>query len=128
LNYMLINYVDMKYDHIWSNDYIKKKKQEIKENSPYYRIVKQGSQLVYISFHIFTIYVVLLMACMRQSIISLGYVLILLPRMKDGSEVLDQRNMNQNSAQNKLQEEIDEIASKLQEMSKSGENITKEEV
>jgi parvulin-like peptidyl-prolyl isomerase len=125
---MLINYVDMKYDHIWSNDYIKKKKQEIKENSPYYRIVKQGSQLVYISFHIFTIYVVLLMACMRQSIISLGYVLILLPRMKDGSEVLDQRNMNQNSAQNKLQEEIDEIASKLQEMSKSGENITKEEV
>ena len=98
LNYMLINYVDMKYDHIWSNDYIKKKKQEIKENSPYYRIVKQGSQLVYISFHIFTIYIVLLMATMRQSVISLGYVFILLPRMKDGSEVLDQRNMNQNSA------------------------------
>ena len=40
LNYMLINYIDMKYEHIWSNDYIKKKKQEIKENSPYYRIVK----------------------------------------------------------------------------------------
>jgi len=37
---MLINYVDMKYDQIWSNDYLKKKKQEIKENSPYYRIVK----------------------------------------------------------------------------------------
>ena len=36
------------------------------------------------------------MATMRQSIISLGYVLILLPRMKDGSEVLDQRNINQN--------------------------------
>jgi len=99
---MLINYVDMKYDHIWSNDYIKKKKQEIKENSPYYRIVKQGSQLVYISFHIFTIYIVLLMATMRQSVISLGYVFILLPRMEDGSEVLNQRNINQNSAQDKL--------------------------
>jgi len=62
---MLINYVDMKYDAIWSNDYIKKKKQEIKENSPYYRIVKQGSQVVYITFHIITIYIVLLMATMR---------------------------------------------------------------
>lgn len=95
---MLINYVDMKYDAIWSNDYLKVKKQAIKENSPYYRIVKQGSQLVYISFHIFTISIVLLMATMRQSIISLGYVLILLPRMKDGSEVLDQRNINQNQS------------------------------
>ena len=27
---MLINYVDMKYDQIWSNDYLKKKHKHIK--------------------------------------------------------------------------------------------------
>ena len=26
LNYMLINYVDMKYDQIWAEDFLKKKK------------------------------------------------------------------------------------------------------
>jgi hypothetical protein len=33
----------LKYDHIWSQDFLKKKKQEIKDNNTYYRIVKQGS-------------------------------------------------------------------------------------
>jgi len=90
----LTTYVDLKYPTIFSEDFLKKKKWEIKENSVYFRLVKQGSQLVYVSFHIVTIFIVLLMATMRQSLISLGYVLILLPRMKDGSEVLDQRNIN----------------------------------
>jgi hypothetical protein len=102
LNYLLVTYVDLQYDHIWSEDFCKKKKQEIKDNSAYYRIVKQGSQLVYISFHIFTIFIVLLMATMRQSLIAIGYVLILLPRMKDGSEVLDQSIIHQEKSKNDL--------------------------
>jgi len=70
----------------------------------------------------------MLMATMRQSIISLGYVLILLPRMEDGSEVLDQRNINQNQTQNKLQEEVDEIISRLEEIERSGEDVPEETV
>ena len=64
-------------------------------NSMYFRIVKQGSQLVYISFHIITILIVLLMAAMRQSVFGIVYVIILLPRMKDGAEVLKQRDIQQ---------------------------------
>jgi hypothetical protein len=104
LNQVLANWVDLKYDHIWSRDFMKEKKQELKDNSSYYRIVKQGSQLVYISFHIFTIFVIMLMATMRQSIIAMGYVIILLPRVKNGSEVLDQRNMHQNTSKDKKEE------------------------
>jgi hypothetical protein len=88
----LLNYVDIKYQQIWSEDFLKAKKRELKYNSAYYRIVKQGSTLVYICFHIMTIFVILLMATMRQSLISLGYVLILIPRIKDGAEVLNQRS------------------------------------
>ena len=106
MNYILTNYVDLKYPTIWSEEFLKQKKWEIKDNSSYFRIVKQGSQLAYICFHIFTIFLVLLMATMRQSIISLGYVLILLPRMKDGSEVLNQRNIHQNQSKDQLQEEV----------------------
>jgi len=91
---MLTNLVDLKYDNIWADEFLKKKKQEFKDNSVYYRLVKQGSQLVYVTFHIFTIFIVMLMACMRQSLISFGYLLILIPRVKDGAEVLEQRNMN----------------------------------
>lgn len=65
LNYTLTNYVDIKYQDIWSEEYLKEKKGEIKRNSSYFRIVKQGSQLVYLTFHIFTIFTVLLMATLR---------------------------------------------------------------
>jgi len=68
----------------------------MKERSSYYRIVKQGSVLVYLSFHIFTIFIILLMATMRQSLLSLGYVFILLLKMKDAAEVLNQRSIQQN--------------------------------
>jgi len=67
---------------------MKEKKWEIKKNCIYFRLVKQGSQLIYITFHIATILGVLLMAAMRQSLFAVMYVIILLPKMKDGAEVL----------------------------------------
>lgn len=75
----------------------RKVKIEFKEQSIYYRIVKQGSVLVYLSFHIFTIFLILLMATLRQSFLALGYVLIFIPRLKQGSEVLMQRNVFQDN-------------------------------
>jgi len=122
LNYILTTYVDMKYQDIWSEDFLKEKKWEIKENSSYFRIVKQGSVLVYISFHITTIFVVLLMATMRQSIISLGYVFILLPRVKDGGEVLDQRNIHQSKAKDDLEDEISNLKQEVDNMKKQDED------
>jgi hypothetical protein len=89
LNYLLVNYVDLESSEIWSHDTCRKKKYEFKEQSIYYRLVKQGSVLVYLTFHIETMMIVLLMAVMRQSFLSLGYVLIILPRIRDGAEVLN---------------------------------------
>ena len=40
--------------------------------------------------------IILLMATMRQSLLSLGYVFILLLKMKDAAEVLNQRSIQQN--------------------------------
>jgi hypothetical protein len=85
---------------------MKIKKGEIKKNSGYFRIVKQGSVLVYISFHIFTIFVVLLSAVMRKSFIAIGYVIILLPRIKDGAEVLNQRSKSQAMKNQKIREKM----------------------
>jgi len=106
LNDLLVTYVDLKYDAIWSEDFCKRKKWEFKEQSLYFRLVKQGSVLVYLTFHVFTCLVVLLMAVLRQSFVSLGYVLILLPRMKDGSEVLRQRLLHQGASKNRTEEEV----------------------
>lgn len=113
LNEVLTTWVDLKYDQIWSHEFLKKKKQEIKDNNTYFRIVKQGSQLVYITFHIFTIFVVMLSATMRQSIISLGYVFILLPFVKDGAEVLTQRNIHQNENRDRLEEQVEQMQNEL---------------
>lgn len=113
LNEVLTTWVDLKYDRIWAHEFLKKKKQEIKDNNTYFRIVKQGSQLVYISSHIFTIFVVMLSATMRQSIISLGYVLILLPFVKDGAEVLNQRNIHQNENRDRLEDEVESMQQEL---------------
>lgn len=68
--------------------------------------MKQGSQLVYITFHIITIFLVLLMAAMRQSLFAIMYVLILLPKMKDGAEVLKQRDIQQGKELEELENEI----------------------
>ena len=95
LNYMLINWLELKYDQVWSNDLMREKKLELKEQSFYFRVVKQGSILVYLTFHVFLIFVILMIATVRRSLISFIYVLILLPRMKDGAEVLNQRDFNQ---------------------------------
>jgi hypothetical protein len=86
----MVNYIDLKYNEIWSNEFCRKKKGDLKEQNFYYRAVKQGSQLVYVSMHVVTILIVLFMAVLRQSFIALIYVMILLPRIKDASEVLDQ--------------------------------------
>jgi hypothetical protein len=112
LNYILTNYVDLKYQEIWSEQFLKEKKREMKFNSAYYRIVKQGSVLVYITFHIFTIFIILLMATMRQSILSLGYVFILLPRMKDGAEVLNQRSIQLSKRKSELEQKIKSVQEK----------------
>ena len=113
MNYVLITYVDLKYNEMWSEDFIKEKKWEFKEMSTYFRLVKQGSILVYLSFHIIAIFVVLLMATLRQSFLSLVYVLIILPRMKDGSEVLIQRNIHQDKKKNESELEIEQIEQQL---------------
>lgn len=106
---VMTNFVDLNSRQIWSDEALKEKKWEIKDNSSYFRVVKQGSVLVYLTFHIFTIFVILLSAMIRQSMISVGYVLILLPRMKDGAEVLQQRNLNQSRKQKELENDIAEI-------------------
>ena len=90
MNDVLVNYIDLKYTEIWSDEFCKKKKWDLKEQNFYFRAVKQGSQVVYLSFHVATILIVMFMAVLRQSFIALIYVLILLPRVKDGSEVLQQ--------------------------------------
>jgi len=37
---MLVNYVELKYQKIWSNDLLKEKKWELKEQNFYFRAVK----------------------------------------------------------------------------------------
>ena len=81
---------------------MKKKKREIKNNSAYYRVVKQGSVLVYLTFHIITILIILLMAVMRQSLLSIVYVFVLFPRFKDAAAVLDQRSIHKHKAKDDL--------------------------
>lgn len=88
---------------------MKEKKWEVKENSSYFRIVKQGSQLAYLTFHVLTIFMILLVATMRQSFIAFGYVLILLPRVSDGSEVLKQRDFKLLKDRDQLKEEISNL-------------------
>jgi len=75
----------------------------MKESSVYFRIVKQGSIIVYLCFHVFTILFILLMAVLRQSFVSLGYVLMILPHLKDGADVLRQNLLGQNKAQIELE-------------------------
>ena len=99
-------YVDLKYINIWSEDFMKEKKREIKNNCAYYRVVKQGSVLVYLTFHIITIFITLLMAVMRQSFLSIVYVAVLLPRFKDAAAVLDQRSIHKNKAKDDLSKEV----------------------
>lgn len=87
---------------------MKEKKWEIKDNSNYFRIVKQGSLLVYLTFHIFTIFVILVSCILKKSVLSFGYILILLPKLRSGSSVLEQREMVRARKKDELEAEIDE--------------------
>lgn len=104
-----MTYIDLKYKKIWSDDFVKEVKWYFKDLSFYFRIVKQGSVLCYLSFHIFTIMSIILMAVIRQSLISVGYFLILAPHLKDAADVLKQRFFEQNRRQIEIQTQIEEI-------------------
>lgn len=91
MNEILVTYIDLKYNKIWSNDFIKEVKWYFKDLSVYFRIVKQGSVLCYLTFHIFTILCILFLAVIRQSLVSIGYFIILVPNLKDAADVLKQR-------------------------------------
>ena len=66
----------------------------LKESSTYYVVVKNASVLIYTTCHIFTMFVILLMALCRRSLISLGYVLALIPYLKDSRSVLNQHEQS----------------------------------
>jgi hypothetical protein len=86
---ILTNYVDLKSKLIWTDDRLKEKKWEIKDNSNYFRMVKQGSMLVYLTFHIFTIFIILISSILKKSLLSLGYIIILVPKLGSGTTVLE---------------------------------------
>jgi hypothetical protein len=118
-------FVDLNSSKIWSDETLKEKKWEIKGNSSYFRVVKQGSILVYLTFHIFSIFVILVSAVIRQSILSMGYVAIIIMKLKDGAEVLEQRNINQNKKQEFLEEEIENLRyDRAKNKELDSENIT----
>ena len=90
MNDVLTSYVDLKYTAIWSADYLKEIKWELKDGSIYFRLVKQGSVLIYLTSHVFTMMVILFMAVLRRSYISFGYVFLILPKIREGAHVLKQ--------------------------------------
>lgn len=57
------------------------------------------------------------MAAMRQSLFAIIYVLILLPRMKDGAEVLKQRDIQQGKDLEDIENEIDDLKDQLKQKS-----------
>ena len=69
---------------------MKEIKWELKSGSIYFRLVKQGSILIYLTQHVFTIMIILFMAVLRQSYMSFGYVFLILPRIREGAHVLKQ--------------------------------------
>ena len=82
LNYHLKTYVDLKSDDIWSEANLKATKYYMKLNCAYYRMVKSGSKFVYLTLHVFVIFAILLMSIIRKSLISVGYVILLVPNLK----------------------------------------------
>lgn len=108
----LVNYVDLRYIGLWNDKTCREKKWELKRQSNYFRLVKRGSLFIYLSFHVFTIMVILLMATVRASIISFIYVLILMPHFRTGAEVLTMRLFAQEASRVELEAEaahLDEV-------------------
>jgi len=66
------------------------------------------------------------MAVMRQSFLSLGYVLILLPRMRDGAEVLMQRNIHQDKSKNEIELDIELLEESLKELEHPEQHLFEE--
>ena len=121
LNYHLINYVELKFNDLWSEETVKEKKWELKQQNTYFRLVKQGSILVYLTSHLFVIFVILLMATLRQSFVSLVYfLLILLSLFRTryyAAGVLTQRDQNIHKQRAQTEDEIrkqTEIVEELQ--------------
>jgi hypothetical protein len=46
------------------------------------------------------------MSILRQSFLSIGYVFILVPRLREGAEVLKQRDIQLVRKKNELEEEV----------------------
>lgn len=113
LNSMLVNWVELKYDSIWSTDLCKEKKWELKQQNIFFRIVKQGSVLTYLTFHIFLIFLIFVTATLRRSVLALVYVLLLLPRVSQGSEVLRQREINRAKGEAAQRQRIAQIVAAL---------------
>jgi hypothetical protein len=91
----LTNYVDLKYVDMWSSPLVREKKQELKQRCIYYRIVKKGSILTYLTFHTVTIMAVMMSAVLRKSLISVLYVIVLLPHLRTAAEVMTMRLFTQ---------------------------------
>lgn len=115
---MLVNWLELKFDRVWSNDLLREKKWELKEECFYFRAVKQGSVMVYLSFHIVLCFIIMVMATVRRSLISFGYIAILLPRMKDGSEVLTQRDQNQAKLRYDAESKVKAIRQQITQLTK----------
>jgi uncharacterized protein YlxW (UPF0749 family) len=126
LNYILTNYVDLKYTAIWSAEFLKEIKWEIKRQSLYFRLVKQGSVFIYLSFHVFTILVILFMAVLRQSYMSFGYVFLILPRVREGAHVLKQNLIELDKEIITLETSIAERAADVKKMDADLERRQKE--
>jgi hypothetical protein len=60
------------------------------------------------------------MAVMRQSLLSIGYVLVLFPRFKDAAAVLDQRSIHKNKAKDELSKEIAHLKRQIAELQAEG--------
>ena len=100
LDSILVNYIDLKYNEIWSITFMKKIKKQLKQQNLYYNLVKDGSQAVYILKHIDAILLILLLSIMRQSLVSVIYIIVIVWKIMFNSEdALKQRSLN-------LQDEI----------------------
>lgn len=72
--------------------------------------------MVYLTFHVALIFIILMMAAFRRSILSFLYVIVLMPRMKDGAEVLNQREMNQDKQREEVKKELDALRALLRDV------------
>lgn len=102
----------------------------MKQLSPYFRLVKKGSILVYLTFHLFTIFLILLTVTIRQSLLAFVYAIIILPFLKASAEVLTQRLFAQESQRFIIEGEIHEVNramnEKLEEMHPIQQEIQKQ--